>query len=399
MIVIEDKTACCGCWACVQRCPRKCISMREDEEGFSYPVVDASDCIACGLCEKVCPVLNRNAERVPIRSYLARNPDEPIRLQSSSGGLFSLLAESTIEAGGVVFGARCDDRGEVIHDFTETNEGVSAFRGSKYVQSRIGDSFENAERFLKAGRKVLFTGTPCQIAGLKNYLQREYDNLLTVDFVCHGVPSPAVWRAYLKELRSCRLKREKRRAEESDFAIGNVSFRDKNQGWKNYSLRISFSLRSSTAEPCEFSYVVNRRKDPYLRGFGENLFLRPSCHHCPVRNFSSRSDMTIADAWGLSTMYPQLDDDKGCSLVFIHSSGIRVEGVDREVDYKTLLPFNPSIERDDPMPDRRERFFRDFRRMGVMKSLKRHTRGGELRDKMMLLFGKIAWKMKRVLKK
>lgn len=396
MIVIEDKKACCGCWACVQRCPQNCITMHEDKEGFSYPVADPLTCIECGLCEKVCPVLNRNSERVPSHAYLAMNANEPIRRQSSSGGIFTSLAEAVIAADGVVFGAKCDEQGKVVHDFTETKDGLSAFRGSKYVQSRIGDSFKNAERFLKARRKVLFTGTPCQIAGLKNYLQREYDNLLTVDFVCHGVPSPAVWNAYLKELGARLLKRGKTKTESPEFTVRNISFRDKQQGWVNYGLKISFHPQSSSGEAHDITYISNRHKDPYLRGFAENLFLRPSCHHCPARNFRSRSDTTIADAWGLSATYPQLNDDLGCSLAFIHSSRIKIEGVLCEVDYTMLLPYNPSIECDDPIPDRRERFFQDYRRIGALKSLKKHTKGGVIRFRTLLLYKKIGWNIKRI---
>ena len=200
MINIIDKKNCCGCNACVQHCPKSCVTMQEDEEGFLYPIVDQEACIDCGLCEKVCPVLNQGEERKPLQVYAANNPNEEIRMQSSSGGVFTLLAETIIQEGGVVFGARFNDDWEVIHDYTETKEELAAFRGSKYVQSRIGDSYCQAEQFLKKGRKVLFTGTPCQIAGLNLFLRKEYGNLLTVDFICHGVPSPGVWKSYLEEL-------------------------------------------------------------------------------------------------------------------------------------------------------------------------------------------------------
>ncbi len=200
MINIIDKQDCCGCWACVQVCPRQCISMHEDEEGFLYPKVDVSACMACGLCDKVCPEINQSKPKRPQNVYAAINPDNAIREQSSSGGIFTMLAERTIESGGVVFGARFDEKWDVVHDYTETVDGLAAFRGSKYVQSRIGECYRQAGQFLKAGREVMFSGTPCQIAGLKKYLQREYDNLLAVDVVCHGVPSPKVRRVYLKDI-------------------------------------------------------------------------------------------------------------------------------------------------------------------------------------------------------
>ena len=199
MINIKDKADCCGCNSCIQVCPRHCIATKTDKEGFAYPVVESFRCIDCGLCERVCPILNQNVTRVPVKTYAAKNPNETIRSKSSSGGIFTLLAEIVIVQGGVLFGARFDEDWNVIHDFTETLEGVAAFCGSKYVQSRIGDSYRRVEKFLKAGRKVLFSGTPCQVAGLKRFLRKEYDNLLIVDFVCHGVPSPKVWQMYLNE--------------------------------------------------------------------------------------------------------------------------------------------------------------------------------------------------------
>ena len=199
MINIQDKKDCCGCAACVQRCPKQCISLQEDSEGFLYPMVDASLCIDCGLCEKVCPIIHQADQRTPLGVYAAKNPDEAVRMQSSSGGVFTMLAERVLAEGGVVFGARWDERWEVVHDYVETAEGLAQFRGSKYVQSKIGRTFQQTESFLKQGRQVLFSGTPCQIAGLKNYLRKEYDNLLAVDFICHGVPSPGVFRTYLQE--------------------------------------------------------------------------------------------------------------------------------------------------------------------------------------------------------
>lgn len=199
MINILNKQDCCGCSACVQRCPKQCISLHEDEEGFLYPKVNLDTCIDCGLCEKVCPVLHQAEERVPLEVFAAKNPNEQIRMESSSGGVFTQLAEQTIEAGGVVFGVKWNEHFEAVHAYTETKEGLSAFRGSKYVQSRVGATFKQAEQFLKQGRQVLFSGTPCQIAALKLFLRKDYENLLAVDFICHGTPSPGVFRWYLSE--------------------------------------------------------------------------------------------------------------------------------------------------------------------------------------------------------
>lgn len=200
MVELIDKSKCCGCAACVQVCPKQCISFNEDIEGFLYPIVNKDLCIDCRLCEKVCPFLNLNDPRKPVKVLAAINPNEEIRMKSSSGGIFTMLAEAVIDKGGVVFGARFDKNWEVMHDYTETKEGLDIFRGAKYTQSKIGRTYKEAKDFLIQGRKVLFSGTGCQIAGLRLFLHKKYDNLLMVEIACHGVPSPAVWRAYLDEV-------------------------------------------------------------------------------------------------------------------------------------------------------------------------------------------------------
>jgi len=199
-VQLVKRELCTGCGACYSICPVHCISMQEDPEGFLYPVIEKEKCTSCKKCENVCPAIVQGNERKPLSVYAAKNLNEEIRRQSSSGGIFTLIAESIIQKGGVVFGARFNGNWEVVHDYTETEEGLAAFRGSKYVQSRIGDTYLKAKDFLLAGRKVLFSGTPCQIAGLKAFLQKDYDNLLTVDLICHGVPSPLVWKRYLDEV-------------------------------------------------------------------------------------------------------------------------------------------------------------------------------------------------------
>lgn len=267
MIQIKDKSVCCGCAACVQICPKQCISLSEDKEGFLYPTVNHDLCIECGKCEQVCPELHSFEAHEPLKVYAASHSDEAVRAASSSGGIFTLLAEAVINDGGVVFGARFDSDWSVVHDFTETHEGLQAFRGSKYLQSRIGNTYRQAEKFLKAGRKVLFSGTPCQIAGLKRYLHKDYENLLAVDFVCHGVPSPLVWKKYLEETiaRQCEknsvlLHSNPLISERGSMAgirkrkIDAISFRNKNLGWKKYSFALDYipGERVYAGIPCRF---------------------------------------------------------------------------------------------------------------------------------------------------
>lgn len=323
MIDIKEKNGCCGCNACVQRCPKSCITMREDNEGFLYPEVDREVCIDCGLCEKVCPVIHQGEKRKPLAVYAVKHKDDKIRLSSSSGGAFTALAESVIDEDGVVFGAKFDEDWLVFHDYTDTKEGLVAFRGSKYVQSRIGDSFKKAEYFLKAGRKVLFSGTPCQIAGLKRFLRKEYDNLLTVDFICHGVPSPGVWREYLKEetARQCGGKNSvlsHPNIKERDARIESISFRDKRLGWKKYSFALTLSVPNGHGAKNTVLLSEPLNKNIFLRGFLTDLYLRPSCHACPAKSFKSGSDITISDFWGGQSIIPEWNDDKGISVMFLH---------------------------------------------------------------------------------
>ncbi|WP_439810055.1 Coenzyme F420 hydrogenase/dehydrogenase, beta subunit C-terminal domain [Parabacteroides distasonis] len=323
MVDIKEKNECCGCNACVQRCPKSCITMREDNEGFLYPEVDREVCIDCGLCEKVCPVIHQGDKRKPLAVYAVKHKDDKIRLSSSSGGAFTALAESVIDEDGVVFGAKFDEDWSVFHDYTDTKEGLAAFRGSKYVQSRVGDSFKKAEYFLKAGRKVLFSGTPCQIAGLKRFLRKEYDNLLTVDFICHGVPSPGVWREYLKEetARQCGGKNSvlsHPNIKERDARIESISFRDKRLGWKKFSFALTLSVPNGHGAKNTVLLSEPLNKNIFLRGFLTNLYLRPSCHACPAKSFKSGSDITISDFWGGQSIIPEWNDDKGISVMFLH---------------------------------------------------------------------------------
>lgn len=303
MISINDKHQCCGCSACAQACPKQCISMQEDEEGFLYPHVNGASCIDCGLCEKVCPCLNISEAHDPLKVFAAVNPNDEVRMQSSSGGVFTMLAEAVINKGGVVFGARFDADWNVRHDYTESLEGLAPFRGSKYVQSVIGDSYLKAKAFLEEGRQVLFSGTPCQIAGLNHFLRKEYDNLLAVECVCHSVPSPGVWRSYLKELVNAKGN--------TLMGIQSVNQRDKCSGWKGYSCSISFKNGKKS--------ISKKDDNLWMRGFLVGLYTRPSCSNCPSKALHSYADIGLGDLWGITQLAPEIDDDKGVNIVLIHT--------------------------------------------------------------------------------
>ncbi len=381
MINIQDKKDCCGCNACVQRCPKQCISMHEDSEGFLYPEVDDGLCIDCGLCEKVCPVVNQGEVREPLAVYAAKNPNEEIRMQSSSGGIFTMLAERTIANGGVVFGAAFNESWEVEHKYAETSEGLAAFRGSKYVQSRIGETFLQAESFLKQGREVLFSGTPCQIAGLRKFLRRDYANLIAVDFICHGVPSPGVFRTYLEEEKERFCAQSANKNSVSSYSnhsvsgrdslssankaqIEAISFRDKKLGWKKYSFVLVLSKTLVAGEKNTVSFSSTLHENPFLRGFLADLYLRPSCHTCPAKELKSGSDITIGDYWGIAQTMPELDDDKGVSVIIANT----VKGCEsiltfntelHKVEYEDIRVKNPAICHSSLISKRREDFFKE----------------------------------------
>lgn len=352
MIKITDKSKCCGCSACAQRCPKQCIKMQQDAEGFFYPKVDASVCIDCHLCERVCPVINQGAERKPLEVFAAKCSNDDIRTQSSSGGLFTLLAEQTIEQGGVVFGARWDEEWNVRHDYTETKEGIVKLRSSKYLQSVIGDSYLKAEKFLKEGRKVMFTGTPCQIAGLKHFLRKDYDNLLAVEVICHSVPSPGVWQRYLSEkLHSLSWKKAD---------ISHITFRDKRTGWKGYS----FAIENKKGE----GYTELGSKNAFMRGFLADLYTRPSCHACPAKQLKSGSDITLGDFWGIESLMPEIDDNHGVSAVLANTDRGRKALNDLQMrmyplSYEELIKRNPALIRSVAEPKNRAEFFKDNGRM------------------------------------
>ncbi len=339
-----DKKMCCGCAACFNVCPEGCIDMLADREGFLCSVIDKSRCIDCGLCKKVCPALKKGEKQTDIKGYACINNDNSVKMESSSGGAFSVFANYVIEKGGAVFGAMFDGNFNVIHSYIEDVADMHKLRGSKYVQSYIGDSYKNVKEFLNAGRFVLFSGTSCQVAGLKGYLMKDYPNLICIDVICHGVPSPLVFKKYIEQ-------RKKQNNEE----IKKISFRDKTEGWDKFSLKIDFA---------EKQYRKTVLEDKYLRGFISNLYLRPSCHQCNYKGFTCGSDISLADFWGVRKILPEIYNQNGVSLVLVNSE--RGRKIFNEVSHKmnvmetTLedcIKCNPAIEKSAVVNKRRSKFF------------------------------------------
>ena len=342
MINLKYKKECCGCNACVQICPRNCINMAEDVEGFLYPQVEESICVSCGLCERVCPMSNEKNGKFLI-SYAAYANNDELRMKSSSGAIFPLCAEEVLNQQGVVFGAVFDENFEVHHIAIDNHKDLLKLQGSKYMQSRIENTYKEAETYLKLGRTVLYSGVGCQIAGLKNFLGKEYDNLYTIDVLCHGVPSSKVWRKYWLELKE-------------NLDNGNsVTFRDKTTGWKSYSVKYNFNNK-------EHKELAS--KNTYMRLFLSDICLRPSCHDCKYKSLERPSDLTLGDSWGIENYKPHMDDDKGTSVVLVHTdkghklfSNIKDRMVYEEADIDKILPPTADSRKSVKMHVKRKQFF------------------------------------------
>lgn len=378
MISIQNKKNCFGCYACVNICPKKCIIMKKDDEGFFYPKIDKDVCINCGLCNKICPIINKTCGNIEYstQAIAAVNNNIEIVKRSSSGGIFSHIAEEIINNNGVVFGAAfSNDFYSVSHIFVEDIEGLKKLRGSKYVQSNIGNSYIKAKEFLEAGRLVLFTGTPCQIGGLKAFLKKDYDNLYTQDLVCHGVPSPLVWKKYLEY-------QEKK----FDAKIINVNFRCKKHGWKNYCMALEFSNGKEIYRP------IN--DDWFMRGFVSNLYLRPSCYTCNFKGIKRQSDITLADFWGIERIYPKMFDDFGVSLVLLHSEKGKslIQKNDKNIrfisiDYEEAIKYNSSAVKSSN-PNNNRKIFMEEMEKHPQKAFKKYC-GKTLKEKVKFVIKKL----------
>lgn len=350
MIKIQEKSKCCGCTACMNICPKQAIKMVEDEEGFLYPKIDKEKCIDCGLCENVCPVINAKEQKKEQKGYILNNKDKNIRADSTSGGAFTPIAEYVLDRKGVVFGATFDKDFKVIHKYIEKKSEIGIFRGSKYVQSDLGNSFAQVEKILKSDRYVCFSGTPCQIEGLKRYLKKDYEKLITVDVMCHAVPSPLVWKKYFNYIRKSELNNEK---------VEKVLFRDKSKYGFKYS---TMTLKSKNNE-----YSRGVETDPYLRAFFGDLSDRPSCYDCAFKKQYHESDFTIWDCFIAEEFDKKLDDDKGTSRMLINTEKGKI--IFKEIENKfdvTEVNVEKLVENVKEMlysvklPEKRKDFFYDI---------------------------------------
>lgn len=364
MIEISNKEKCSGCHACYNVCPVNAITMIEDERGFKYPKVNKDKCINCSLCEKVCPiVLNRQKDKDKNKkhqAYAVNNKNNEIRKNSSSGGAFNLIANYILDNDGVVFGASFNSQWQVEHIEINNKENLIKLQTSKYTQSIIGKTYKKAKQYLDEGRLVLFTGTPCQVEGLQTYLQKDYNNLYTQDIICHGVPSPKVWRKYL----------EFREKQDGQPPV-RINFRQKDEGWNLYSLLLKYNSSE---------YKMNHSDDLFYKAFLQNACLRDSCYNCSFKKWDRFSDITIGDFWGMDNIAPEMNDNKGTSLVIINSEkgkkifdNVKLNSVYQEVDINEAIKGNPSFVKSVKKNKNTDNFFENLDYIEFNKLVKKYV--------------------------
>lgn len=345
MIRITNKERCCGCSSCSSVCPAGCIALQPDEEGFLYPVIDEELCIECGLCEKKCPIINSEPEKhFKQDGFIVQIRDTAILSDSTSGGAFTLLAEHVINRGGFVYGVGFNQEGFPAHKRISKVSDIQELRGSKYVQSEIGNTFRNVKQDLEAGNEVLFSGTPCQAEGLLRYLGRQYQNLVVVDLVCHAVPSPLVYSRYLEMIGR----------------DGFVRFRDK----RPYGYQ--YSQISKTSDNGIVTYAAGVESDPYLRAFFSDLSVRPSCYECAFKKRYRLSDITLWDCFNPHSYDKRFNDNAGATKVICHSEAGRrmIQAVSScsfctQVEVERLILNEKEIVESVRKPPNRNDFFND----------------------------------------
>lgn len=366
--VLNNKDRCCGCTACANICPQQCIQMSPDEEGFLYPQINEYRCVGCNLCDKVCPV--KTPFDIPSRkvsTVVVRSKDSDNLRKSTSGGVFKSLAEYVLKQNGVVCAAAYEENLKVKHLLITEDEYddrvLSRIRGSKYVQSNIGDCYFRIKQYLKLGRQVLFVGTPCQVSGLKKYLLTEYDNLLTVDLVCHGTPSPKLWEKYVAFYEN-KMKSK----------ITAATFRSKKYGYHSGGfMELHFENKKI--------YRCSGRVDYMLKSFFEEICSRPICYDCPFKGINRVSDLTLYDCWHFSNLISGISDDdlgytnvviqsvKGKKYIDLLSNTLEIYNVDTELAKKLDGPMIDNCPKPHPM---RNEFYKEIDEVSLPEHINKY---------------------------
>ena len=323
---------CTLCKACSNVCPVGCVEYNNKQKSFLYPTINYHKCIKCNNCERVCPPLIRNKENDSLKiTYAAKTLDNNIRFESSSGGLFSEFSKKILDENGVVVGAAFNNNWEVKHIFVDNEEELKKLRGSKYVQSDINNTYSIIKKELHNDKKVLFSGCPCQVAGLKAFLNKDYKNLFTIDFICHSIPSQEIFNSYIAILE---LKFKSK--------IVDFRFREKSKGWHTSSVKCNFENGKVYTKPIT--------EDMYMLGFLNTVYTKPVCLHCQFKNLKSGSDITISDYWGSEVFEKEIDDNKGLSLVIINSrkgeslfENIKNKVIYKMTDFHNATQYNQRI--------------------------------------------------------
>lgn len=356
---------CCGCTACVNVCPKAAIEMKENFEGFLYPELDKTKCIDCGLCKKVCPIENPPPRNETIhRCVVSRNKDWKVLEESTSGGFMDALAEYMIDAyQGNVCGVAFDESFMPVHEIVNNHQEIKKFRNSKYAQSVLGDTFIRVKRLLQQESHVLFIGTPCQVAGLKSFLQKDYDTLVTADLVCRSIPSPKLWREYIQW-----------QEQRYNSKVVKVSCRRKTYGYHSGALEIEFANKRH--------YAGSNRVDYFMKSFHKDVCSRSSCYDCQFKTLHRCSDFTVFDSWKPERIADLLagDDDRGYSNVLVHSpKGKKIleqmkNIVVFDADLEKMMTFTGGMERRSVVKkSERDTFFHVLANEGFYKTAQKYA--------------------------
>lgn len=356
---IVSKKMCTGCTACMNICPKSAISMAEDNYGFKYPIINQEKCIKCGLCKKTCPVINTNKNESINECYVAYSKDDKIREKTSSGGIFPLIANEVLKENGIVIGAAFDDDNKLRHIAISEKKELDKLKGSKYLQSDLENIFDYIKENLKE-KKILFIGTPCQVAGLKSFIKKDNDNLICIDLVCHGVPSYKLFAKYVKELE-----------EKNNDKLLNYNFRNKETGWDTYSNTAIFKNSKIT----ELA-----KENNYMKLFLSDIALRESCFNCNFKLGNKYSDITLGDFWGVQNYYQDMYNKKGVSAIIINTRKgneifnlIKDKLTFKKCKLDEIVSGNRSLKYSSKCLKNRGKFLKNLDKMPIDKLVKKYT--------------------------